>query len=47
MNYQNFTGYTLSYTEKRLISQNGKVSRGKAMEKKGVPEAFVRKCSSI
>ena len=47
MNHQNLAGYSFSYTEKRLISQNGKVIHRKAMEKKGVPEAFVRKCSLI
>ena len=47
MNYQNFAGYSLSYTEKRLISYSGKVIHGKTMETKGVPKAFVRKYSSI
>ena len=47
MNYQNFAGYSLSNIKTRLISLNGKVIHGKTMETKGVPEAFVRKCSSI
>ena len=47
MNYQNLVSCSLSYTEKRLISQDGKDIHEKSLETKGVPEVVVRNCSSI